>query len=141
MNHSMICELNRELKGFVYYLYFHICLNLLIISYKYNTLEEKNAFKVWWKIIKYIMFRRTASFPARPSIPSKEEIIEDLTNAPPDDVIYECSEENVSVGNDLILFICICLLIHFMGVFLTMSSTMKFGVDLIKKKKKMIIED
>lgn len=42
------------------------------------------------------MFRRGTSLPARPTIPSKDEILEDLQNASQDDVIYEYSEENVA---------------------------------------------
>lgn len=41
------------------------------------------------------MFRRSTTLPARPSIPCKEEIVEDLSNALPDDVIYQYSKENV----------------------------------------------
>lgn len=45
------------------------------------------------------MFRRVTSLPARPSIPKAEEILEDLANARPDDIIYQYIDENNKNGN------------------------------------------
>lgn len=49
------------------------------------------------------MFRRSTTLPARPSIPCKEEIIEDLSNALPDDVIYQYSKENLKDGSKYLI--------------------------------------
>ncbi|KAF8792685.1 hypothetical protein HNY73_004255 [Argiope bruennichi] len=35
------------------------------------------------------MFKRKTTLPARPPIPSKDEIIDDLTQATPDDVVFK----------------------------------------------------
>ncbi|GFU50064.1 uncharacterized protein NPIL_399681 [Nephila pilipes] len=42
------------------------------------------------------MFRRKTTLPARPSIPSREEIVDDLTQATTNDVVFKMEIDNFS---------------------------------------------
>ncbi|PRD36091.1 UNVERIFIED_CONTAM: hypothetical protein NCL1_09686 [Trichonephila clavipes] len=46
------------------------------------------------------MFKRKTALPARPPIPSREEIIEDLTQATTNDVVFKLERESSLSDND-----------------------------------------
>ncbi|KAG8197725.1 hypothetical protein JTE90_001647 [Oedothorax gibbosus] len=43
------------------------------------------------------MFKKKASLPARPPIPNKDEILEDLSRATSDDVVFNHIDENLAL--------------------------------------------
>ncbi|GBN70506.1 hypothetical protein AVEN_121749-1 [Araneus ventricosus] len=47
------------------------------------------------------MFKRKTTLPARPPIPSKDEIVDDLTQATPDDVVFKIDTKNNLYVSDI----------------------------------------